>query len=197
MSGFDFKIDPLENFESLFTDALNKNLPEPNAMALATVNSEKKPSVRTVLYRGLIRDGFSFYTNYQSRKALDIETNPIVCANFFWAQLERQIRIEGQAQKTTRAESEAYFKTRPRISQIGAWASDQSRPLASLESLEVKFKNIENKYSNQDIPCPPHWGGFLIIPEIIEFWFGRAGRLHERYQYTRSANGWSRLFLNP
>jgi pyridoxamine 5'-phosphate oxidase len=197
MSGFNFDLDPIENFLSLYDEAVQKKMPEPNAMALATVGKDNKPSVRIVFYKGLLRDGFSFYTNYQGRKGQDIAHNPNVCVNFFWPELERQIRIEGQAQKVSREESEAYFKTRARESQLGAWASQQSQSLASLKDLEDRHKELERKFANQDIPCPPHWGGYIIIPSAIEFWFGRLGRMHERYKYTRSAGAWDRSFLNP
>lgn len=197
MSGFNFNLDPFKNFVSLFEEAVEQKMPEPNAMALATVNKENKPSVRTVLYKGMIRGGFSFYTNYKGRKAQDIAHNPNVCANFFWAQLERQIRIEGHVQKTTRDESETYFRSRARVSQLGAWASDQSQNLNSLESLEAKYQELEAKYTGQEIPCPPHWGGYIIIPDKIEFWFGRQGRMHERYCYIRNGTTWDRSFLNP
>ncbi|MBL7545945.1 MAG: pyridoxamine 5'-phosphate oxidase [Bdellovibrionaceae bacterium] len=197
MSGFKFNLDPFVNFVSLYEEAVEKKMPEPNAMALATVGENNKPSVRTVLYKGILRGGFSFYTNYQGRKALEISQNPNVCVNFFWPQLERQIRIEGQAEKVTRAESEAYFKSRPRVSQLGAWASKQSQRLTSLETLESHFQELDQRYAHQEIPCPPHWGGYIIIPEAIEFWFGRQGRMHERYQYVRNGSDWDRFFLNP
>lgn len=197
MSGFDFSIDPYVNFESVLGDAERKKLPDPNAMALATVSKENKPSVRIVFFKGFLRDGFSFYTNYNGRKAQDINTNPNVSANFFWTEFQRQVRIEGIAQKTTRAESEAYFKTRARESQLGAWASEQSKTLVSAENLNQRFLDLELKYKNQDVPCPPHWGGYIIVPKTIEFWIGRQGRMHERYLYTRADSGWNRQLLNP
>ncbi len=197
MSGFNFNLDPIENFVVLLDEAVEKKLPDPNAMALATVNVDNQPSVRIVFYKGMIRDGFSFYTNYNGRKAQDIAHNNNVCVNFFWSQLERQIRIEGKAQKTTRAESEAYFKTRVRESQLGAWASEQSQPLESFETIEKRYRDLNQKYANQDIPCPPHWGGYIIVPDTIEFWFGRTGRMHERYRYQRNGLSWNKSFLNP
>lgn len=197
MSGFNFNLDPIQNFVSWLDEAVEQKMPDPNAMALATVNKENKPSVRIVYYKGMIRDGFSFYTNYTGRKAQDIAHNANVCVNFFWSQLERQIRISGTAQKTTREESEAYFKTRPRVSQLGAWTSNQSQRLMSLEILSNKYKELDAQYAGKEIPCPPHWGGYIIVPEVIEFWNGRQGRMHERYQYTRNGNDWDRSFLNP
>lgn len=197
MGGFNFNLDPIENFVCWLDEAVEQKMPDPNAMALATVNKENKPSVRTVFYKGFVRGGFSFYTNYNGRKAQDISANPNVCVNFFWPLLERQIRIEGKAQKTTREESETYFKTRARESQLGAWASNQSQRLMSQEVLANRFKELDTLYAGKDIPCPPHWGGYIIIPEKIEFWFGRKGRMHERYVYTRNGSNWDRSFLNP
>lgn len=197
MSGFNFDLDPIKNFVSWLDEAVEQKMPDPNAMALATVSKDNKPSVRTVFYKGMIRDGFSFYTNYNGRKALDIGHNPNVCVNFFWSQLERQIRISGKAVKATREESEAYFKTRARVSQLGAWASNQSHRLMSLEIIANRFKELEAQYAGKEIPCPPHWGGFIIVPESIEFWYGRQGRMHERYLYTRNGSNWDRSFLNP
>lgn len=197
MSGFNFNLDPIENFGILLNEAVEHKLPDPNAMSLATVNSDNKPSVRIVFYKGMIRDGFSFYTNYNGRKAQDIAHNNNVCVNFFWSQLERQVRIEGKAQKTTRAESEAYFKTRVRESQLGAWASEQSQPLESFETIEKRYQELNTKYANQDIPCPPHWGGYIIVPDMIEFWFGRTGRMHQRYRYQRNGISWTKSYLNP
>jgi pyridoxamine 5'-phosphate oxidase len=198
MSGnFDFNLDPYSNFLSLYEDATKNQLPDPHAMSLATVSKESKPSVRIVYYKGILRGGFSFYTNYQGKKSQDLESNSYVCTNFFWSQLQRQVRIEGTVVKTTRAESESYFKTRIRESQIGAWASEQSQPLESFEAIAKRFKGLEEKYKSKDVPCPPHWGGYLIIPEAIEFWFGRHGRMHERYKYSKVGSEWSRQFLNP
>jgi len=197
MSGFNFDLDPIKNFAILLDEAVEHKMPDPNAMALATVNKDNKPSVRIVFYKGMIRGGFSFYTNYNGRKSQDIAANDNVCVNFFWPLLERQIRIEGKAQKTTRAESEAYFKTRIRESQLGAWASEQSQPLGSFEAIEKRFQDLNLKYANQEIPCPPHWGGYIIIPEMIEFWFGRTGRMHQRYRYQRAGSSWIKSFLNP
>lgn len=197
MSGFNFSLDPIKNFTLLLEEAVERSMPDPNAMALATVNQDNKPSVRTVLYKGMIRGGFSFFTNYNGRKAQDIAHNNNVSVNFFWPLLERQIRIEGSAEKTTRAESEAYFKTRVRESQLGAWASEQSLPLDSFETIEKRVQDLEAKYANQEIPCPQHWGGYIIVPEKIEFWFGKIGRMHQRYCYQRSGDSWLRSLLNP
>lgn len=197
MSGFDFKLDPIENFNIVFAESLTAQLVEPNAMALSTVSASGEPSVRVVLFKGLVRGGFSFYTNYNGKKAKDIESNPNVCVNFFWPTLERQIQISGQAFKLTRDESVAYFKTRPRLSQVGAWASHQSEVLDSFETIANRQKEIEKKFLNQEVPCPEHWGGYHIIPSSVEFWFGRKGRMHERFKYLKLGSGWSRTLLNP
>lgn len=194
---FDFKNDPLDNFLKFYKEAQIKGVPEANAMALATVNSDKQPSVRIVFYKGLIHRGFSFYTNYSGRKGRDLEANANVAANFFWPHLDQQIRVQGIAQKLSREESEAYFATRPRLSQAGAWASQQSEVLNSLTDLQNTISDIEKKYHGQKIPCPPHWGGFVIVPEEIEFWFGKQGRLHERYVYQKEGEGWKRFLRSP
>lgn len=194
---FDFKKDPFENFINLYKQAQMKGIPDANGMSLATVNSEKQPSVRTVLFKGIIRGGFSFFTNYDGRKAHDIEANPQVCANFFWPHLDQQIRIEGRAEKVTREESEAYFSTRPRLSQIGAWSSHQSSRLESFEDFQNRLSEIEKKFQGQVIPCPPHWGGYRIVPHEIEFWFGQPGRLHHRYIYQLVDGKWVHFLRSP
>ncbi len=187
---FNFQQDPFENFELGLAAATESGLLEPIAMQLATVGTRSTlplPSVRTVLFKGIVRGGFSFYTNYESQKALEIAENPRASALFFWNQMEQQIRISGQVEKLTRAESENYFKTRPRISQLGAWASAQSQNLDSYETLEKKFQDTEQRYNGQEIPCPPQWGGYHLLPSSFEFWFGKTGRLHERYFYQRDS----------
>ncbi|MBC7419635.1 MAG: pyridoxamine 5'-phosphate oxidase [Bdellovibrio sp.] len=194
---FDFKKDPLDNFLELFKEAQMKGIPDANAMALSTVNSENKPSVRIVLFKGMIRGGFSFFTNYDGRKAHDIENNKNIAATFFWSHLDRQIRIEGTVEKITHAESEAYFATRPRLSQLGAWSSHQSEKIESFEVLKNKINEIDLKFKGQNVPCPPHWGGFRIEASEIEFWFGRSGRLHERYVYQKNGTTWNRFLRSP
>ncbi|MBC7741903.1 MAG: pyridoxamine 5'-phosphate oxidase [Bdellovibrionaceae bacterium] len=194
---FDFKNDPIDNFLKLFQEAQVKGIPDANAMSLATVNSENKPSVRIVLYKGMIRRGFSFFTNYDGRKAKEIEANNNIAATFFWSHLDRQIRIEGTALKVTREESENYFATRARLSQIGAWTSHQSEKIESFESFQKKLNEIDVRFKDQVIPCPPHWGGYRIEPRQIEFWFGKSGRLHERYVYEKSGEAWSRFLRSP
>jgi pyridoxamine 5'-phosphate oxidase len=194
---FDFKLDPFENFRSSLKAAQLKGIPEHNAMSIATVNSSSQPSVRIVYYKGLIRGGFSFYTNYQGRKSLDLEINPNICANFFWPHLDEQIRISGIVEKLTESESDQYFATRARLSQIGAWASLQSQDLQSFDQFRERLAELEKKYAGVKVPRPPHWGGFRIVPFEIEFWFGRDGRLHERYVYSTSADGWKRSLRFP
>jgi len=194
----DFSKDPLVHFEGFLKEAFDKKIVEPNAMSLATVNSEGVPSVRIVYYKGMIRGGFSFYTNYQGAKAIDIETNPNVCVNFFWGELAQQIRITGKAEKLTRAESEAYFATRPRLSQLGAWASHQSAKIPGYDYFKTKIDEFEKSFEGQPVPCPNNWGGYHIIPSEIEFWFGHKGRLHERYVYTRlGKHDWATSMLSP
>lgn len=196
---FDFKKDPVENFLTLFHEAQTKGIPDANAMSLATVTSENKPANRIVLYKGIIDGGFSFYTNYQGQKGTDLEHNKFVCANFFWPHFDRQVRIEGYVEKLSEADSDSYFKTRPRQSQIGAWTSLQSQALNSFEDFHKRYAEFEKKFEGQSIPRPPHWGGYTIRPLQCEFWFGRAGRLHERYIYTRTTidQSWVRTLKYP
>jgi pyridoxamine 5'-phosphate oxidase len=194
---FDFKNDPIDNFLKLYKEAQIKGVPEANAMALATVNQQNQPSVRIVFMKGVDERGFCFYTNYEGRKARDIEANNKVSANFFWPHLDQQVRIEGQAHKLTREESEKYFATRARISQIGAWASNQSDKLDSYKSFLQKYEDLEIKFKNSPVLCPPNWGGYRINPDEIEFWFGKSGRLHERYVYQKSSLGWEKFLRSP
>ena len=194
---FDFKNDPIENFLKLYKAAQIKGVPDANAMALATVNNENQPSVRIVLFKGMSDGGFSFFTNYDGRKARDIETNKKVSADFFWSHLDQQIRIEGIAEKLPHSESEKYFATRPRLSQIGAWASHQSEIIESFIDFQEKLTALEQKFKSQVIPCPPHWGGYRIVPTEIEFWFGKSGRLHERYVYKKNQSTWNKFLRSP
>ena len=194
---FDFKNDPIDNFLNLYKAALIKGVPEANAMALATVSKENQPSVRIVFYKGMSNGGFSFFTNYQGRKAQDIESNNKVSANFFWPNLDEQVRIEGIVEKLSHEESEKYFATRPRLSQIGAWTSHQSEKIESFAAVEKKLESLVAKFDGQPVPCPPHWGGYRINPTEIEFWFGKTGRLHERYVYKKIVNGWERFLRSP
>jgi pyridoxamine 5'-phosphate oxidase len=194
---FDFKKEPIENFLKLYKEAQVKGVPEANAMALATVNAEKQPSVRIVFYKMVIDGGFCFFTNYQGRKARDIEANNKVSANFFWPNLDQQVRVEGLVHKTSREISEKYFATRARLSQIGAWASHQSEEIESFDAFSAHLRSLEKSFEGKPVPCPPHWGGYRIEPNEIEFWFGKNGRLHERFVYQRQASGWRHLLRSP
>lgn len=185
---FDLTADPFSHLDRLVQEAQKAGLKDPNGMALATVSGDAQPSVRIVLYKGLIRGGLSFYTNYQGRKARELDINAKVSACFYWPTRDTQVRVEGVAAKLTRAESEAYFKTRPRLSQLGAWASQQSQELSSMAELEARIAEMDKRFNGMDVPCPPHWGGYHIVPHAFEFWFAHEGRLHERYVYEKKSD---------
>lgn len=196
---FDFKNDPIDNFLKSIHLAQIKGIPEHNAMSLATVNSNNKPANRIVLLKGTDASGFTFFTNYEGRKGHELSENQNVAATFYWPHLDHQIRIEGYVEKLSVIESEAYFESRPRLSQIGAWASSQSKPIKSFEELENKIIDLTNQYKGQKIPRPPNWGGYRIKPLEIEFWFAKMGRLHERYIYHRETVNadWNRFLRSP
>lgn len=185
----DLDPDPLRQFQKWFQEALAAEVIEPNAMVLATVGSDGRPSTRTVLLKAADARGFSFFTNYQSRKGHELASNPRVSVTFPWIALERQVIIEGAVSKVSREESEQYFKLRPRGSRLGAWASPQSRVIAGRAVLEERLRQLEGQYPGEDIPLPPLWGGYLIAPERLEFWQGRPNRLHDRICYTRQSEG--------
>ncbi len=166
-------------------------------VALATADAEGRPSVRMVLLRGADERGFVFHTNYNSRKAGELAANPHAALCFHWPTLEEQIRVEGRIERLPSSESDAYFVTRPRGSQLGAWASEQSMVLPSRETLEEQYRAIERRFEGSPVPRPPFWGGFRLVPERIEFWFGRPDRLHDRLSYTREAGGWRIERLYP
>lgn len=170
---------------------------QPDAMTLATVGADGRPSARIVLFKGLTRDGFTFFTNYESRKSGDLLANPYGAIVFHWQMPERQVRIEGKISQLTPEESDAYWVTRPRGSQIGAWASDQSRPVASAEELEKRVREETARFEGKSVPRPPHWGGFRIDPVRMEFWEARVFRLHDRIVFTRTADGWNQIRLAP
>lgn len=182
--------DPIQQFQSWLDAALEYEVPEPNAMTLATVSSDNIPSARIVLLKGLDARGLIFYTNYNSQKAMEIENNPMVGINFLWHKMERQIRIQGKAERLSASESEQYFQSRPKGSQIGAWSSPQSEVIDSRDVLEEKAKALKKQYAADSVlPKPPHWGGYLIRPTAFEFWQGRASRLHDRFVYTLQKDG--------
>jgi pyridoxamine 5'-phosphate oxidase len=194
----DAAIDPFQQFHTWFQAALSAQILEPNAMTLATTTAEGKPSARIVLLKDFDVRGFVFYTNYESLKAQQLSENPHAALVFWWGELERQIRIEGRVEKVSPDESDRYFHSRPIASQIGAWASNQSRVVASRDDLENKQLTLEREYQNQEIPRPPHWGGFRVVPSVMEFWQGRPSRLHDRLRYSLQDDGsWLRERLAP
>ena len=198
LSENEVEYNAIRQFDKWWQEAVDSQIDEVNAMTLATANSQGIPSARIVLLKGYDANGFVFFTNYNSHKANDIEDNPNACLVFFWKELERQIRITGSIEKIGEKESDEYFHSRPFISRIGAWASDQSSVIESRESLEEKFKSLEETYSNKEILRPPHWGGYRVIPRQIEFWQGRSGRLHDRIEYTlEKENTWVFKRLSP
>jgi pyridoxamine 5'-phosphate oxidase len=190
--------NPVKQFEKWFAEAMQANLPEPNAMCLATVSADGRPSQRIVLLKEIDNGDFVFYTNYQSKKGLHLAQNPVCSVTFFWHELERQVRIEGIAEKVSEEKSIAYFQSRPVGSQIGAWVSPQSTPIASRSILEDRLTKIEERFAGlQKLPKPQQWGGFAIRSLLIEFWQGRPNRLHDRIEYTRTDNDWKILRLAP
>jgi len=189
--------DPLEQFGRWFDQALAAEVPEVNAMTLATADGAGRPAARIVLLKGFNDEGFVFYTNHESRKGQELAANPQAALLFFWVPLERQVRIEGPVTRVSREESEAYFRSRPRGSQIGAWASQQSAVIADRGELEARVRTLESQYADQDVPLPPRWGGYRLTPEAIEFWQGRPSRLHDRLRYQFEDGAWRRHRLSP
>ncbi|AOI58343.1 pyridoxamine 5'-phosphate oxidase [Burkholderia diffusa] len=191
--------DPFAQFDRWFKEALDAKLPEPNTMTLATVGDDGRPSARIVLIKGVDERGFVFFTNYESRKGRDLAANPHAALLFYWIELERQVRIEGRIEKTSADESDRYFASRPLGSRIGAWASEQSAVIDSRATLEAREKAVSERYG-ENPPRPPHWGGYRVVPDAIEFWQGRPSRLHDRLLYTRDAaakSGWTISRLSP
>jgi pyridoxamine 5'-phosphate oxidase len=190
-------LNPFVQFHHWFQEALKAALPEPNAMILATANSDGKPSARVVLLKGFDERGLVFFTNYEGRKSAELTANPQAAALFFWVELERQVRIEGTVERTSKLESEEYFKTRPLESRLSAWASKQSSVIPSRSFLEQKMSDLKSRYGNQEIPPPPFWGGFRIQPQVFEFWQGRENRLHDRVRYMLQGGVWHIERLSP
>jgi pyridoxamine 5'-phosphate oxidase len=189
--------DPIALFDSWFAEACESEDNEPNAMAVATATSDGIPSVRMVLLKSHGPEGFTFYTHYRSRKGEEIASNPNVALLFHWKSLCRQVRIEGSAERVPAQEADAYFATRKRDSQIGAWASDQSQPLADRATFEARYEEMKQKFEGMEVPRPRDWSGFRVVPETIEFWTAREHRLHERRLFTRTAEGWTEGLLYP
>lgn len=187
----DVSADPFEQFEKWFLQAVDSKLLEPNAMTLATASKTGIPSARIVLLKGFDKQGFVFFTNYESQKGRELDENPHACLLFSWLELERQVRISGHVNRVATGESEQYFQGRPKGSQIGAWASPQSQVIASRRQLEDCVVALEKEYSEADaLPLPPFWGGYRVTPTELEFWQGRENRLHDRLRYRRQEKGW-------
>ncbi len=189
--------DPLRLFEAWFREAEAAGVDVPEAMTLATATREGRPSARFVLLKGADEEGFVFYTGYGSRKADELAENPRGALLFYWRPLGKQVRVEGVVERVAQEESAAYFATRPRASQLAAWASAQSRPLASREELERRYAELEREYEGRAVPLPPHWGGYRLRPDAYEFWQHRDNRLHDRECYTREDGGWKVELLGP
>jgi pyridoxamine 5'-phosphate oxidase len=189
--------DPLEEFARWFDEALTAQVLEPNAMTLATATEDGAPSARVVLLKGFDQRGFVFFTDYRSRKGIELNRNPRAALVLYWPELERQVRITGRAATIPPQDSEAYFRTRPRRSRISAWVSHQSQIVGSRKALDDRVPEVEKKFPGEDVPLPPYWGGFRVAPDAIEFWQGRESRLHDRIRYVRAGDEWRIERLSP
>lgn len=189
--------DPIEQFELWFKEAESAGVQEPNTMTLATVNQSGQPTIRVVLMKEITDQGLVFYSNFRSRKGRELKKNPRAALNFYWQSMERQVRFDGAVTMIPHSKSDNYFQTRPRGSQLGAWVSAQSEAIPSRDYLEDQLKSFESKFEGKDIPRPPHWGGYLLTPERVEFWQGRENRLHDRIQYTCVNSLWEKCRLAP
>ena len=188
---------PMSQFEHWWEEAIASNIDEVNAFVLSTIDANRAPASRVVLLKGYTPEGFIFFTNYESNKGIEMEAHPVVAINFFWKELERQVRITGSVQKIATSESEAYFHSRPVSSQIGAWSSPQSQVIPDRAFLENLVASNTEKYASGIVPLPPHWGGYIVHPTQMEFWQGRSSRLHDRIRYTLSNNEWIKERLAP
>lgn len=188
---------PFMQFEKWFNEVLKVGLIEPNAMILATADEKAKPSARVVLLKGLSDKGFTFFTNYNSRKGKNLSENSTASLLFFWAELERQVRIEGKIRKISKAESQTYFDTRPIESRLAAWASEQSEVIPGRDYLEGRYQIFKRQFKGKKIPVPPDWGGYILVPEYFEFWQGRESRLHDRIRYKKQKGSWKIFRLAP
>jgi pyridoxamine 5'-phosphate oxidase len=197
LSEADVDPDPVRQFRAWFEQAQAAGVADPTAMTLATATPDGRPSARVVLLKGLGPDGFVFFTNYDGRKGRELAANPRAALVFFWPELERQVRIEGTVEPVSPAESDAYFRSRPVGARLGAWASPQSEVIPSREALERRLRELEAQYPDGEVPRPPHWGGYRVRPEAVEFWQGRPNRLHDRLRYRRVPGGWRLERLAP
>jgi pyridoxamine 5'-phosphate oxidase len=193
----DLATDPIAMFRRWLVDSVAAGLHEPNAMVVSTVSAQGRPSSRMVLLKALDERGFVFYTNYDSRKGIELSANPGCALLFPWHDLQRQVRVEGRAEQVSAEESAAYFATRPRPSQLGAWASPQSRLVESRDELDRRYAESETRFGDDPVPLPPRWGGFRVVPDAVEFWQGRRDRMHDRMVYRRAGEGWEVVRLAP